>query len=71
MTPEAALAAIDAARAQVARARADWDRLHRIDGGAVTRAACVYRDRLAYTEQAVRLAELAASRLGIAIEARP
>ncbi len=68
MTPEAARAAIDAARAHVARARADWDRLHRVDGGAGTSAAGVYRDRLAFAEQAARLAELAAARLGVTVE---
>ncbi len=54
MTPEAARAAIDAARAHVARARADWDRIHRIDGGIGTSAAGVARDRLAVAERDLR-----------------
>ena len=70
MIPEAALAAIDAARAQVARAVAEMERTHRVDGVG-TRMSGVARDRLAVAERAQALAELTALRVGLTMEARP
>jgi hypothetical protein len=66
MTPEAARAAIDAARAQVARAVIEMERTHRVDGVG-TRMSGVARDRLAVAERAQALAELTARRVGLTV----